>query len=90
MGLVLKDDDWRIPDELWAELEPHLLVPETTHLLGCHRRRVPYRNAVNEILFVLNRFRRVLVRWEKQVDTFLSVLQLVCTVIVWRKLTQLG
>jgi hypothetical protein len=26
MGLVVKDDGWRIPDELWAEMEP-LLPP---------------------------------------------------------------
>jgi transposase len=28
--------DWRIPDELWARIEP-LLPPRKAHPLGCHR-----------------------------------------------------
>ena len=53
MGLVARDDGWRVPDVLWAELE--LLLPrhEAAHPLGCHRRRVPDRSAMNAILFVL-------------------------------------
>lgn len=52
MGLVVKDDGWRIQDELWEQMEP-LLPPRKKHPLGCHRRRVPDRNAMNAILFVL-------------------------------------
>ena len=52
MGLVVKDDGWRIPDELWKQMEP-LLPPGKPHPLGCHNPRVPNRNAMNAILFVL-------------------------------------
>lgn len=52
MGLVFKDDGWRIPDALWAKMEP-LIPPGKPHPLGCHRPRVPNRDAMNAILFVL-------------------------------------
>jgi len=52
MGLVAKDDGWRIPDKLWKRMEPLLPLPKP-HPLGCHRPRVPNRNAMNAILFVL-------------------------------------
>ncbi len=32
MGLVAKDDGWRIPDSLWQEMEP-LLPPRKPHPL---------------------------------------------------------
>src|SRR5207247_4479115 len=32
----------------------------------------------------LNRFRRILVRWEKRADTYLAMLQLACGLITWR------
>ncbi len=38
MGLVVKDDGWRIPDWLWAEIEP-LLPERPAHPLGCHNPR---------------------------------------------------
>jgi transposase len=52
MGLVERDDGWRIPDVLWAQIEP-LLPPRKPHPLGCHNPRVPDRDAMNAILFVL-------------------------------------
>ena len=52
MGLVTRDDGWRIPDELWRQMQP-LLPPPKTHPLGCHNPRVPDRDAMNAILFVL-------------------------------------
>ncbi|MBA3400599.1 MAG: IS5 family transposase [Actinobacteria bacterium] len=52
MGLVLKDDGWRIPDEVWAQMEP-LLPERPAHPLGCHNPRVPDRDAMNAILLVL-------------------------------------
>ena len=52
MGLVAKDDGWRIPDTLWRKMEP-LLPPRKPHPLGCHNPRVPDRSAMNAILFVL-------------------------------------
>src|SRR6266542_3833494 len=52
MGLVVKDDGWRIPDKVWVQMEP--LLPEPpAHPLGCHRPRVPDRDAMNAILLVL-------------------------------------
>jgi len=52
MGLITKDDGWRLPDSLWTRIEP-LLPPRKEHPLGCHNPRVPDRNALNGILFVL-------------------------------------
>jgi transposase len=52
MGMIIKDDGWRVPDELWEQIEP-LLPPPPPHPLGCHRKRVPDRQAMNGILFVL-------------------------------------
>ena len=52
MGLIVKDDGWRIPDALWEKIEP-LLPPRPVHPLGCHNPRVPDRNAMDAILFVL-------------------------------------
>ncbi len=52
MGLATQDDGWRIPDELWEKMEKSL--PERKpHPLGCHNPRVPDRDAMNGILFVL-------------------------------------
>ena len=45
-------DDWRIPDELWARIEP-LLPPRPPHPLGCHNPRVDNRKALDAIFFVL-------------------------------------
>ena len=46
------DDGFRVPDELWARMEP-LLPPRPPHPLGCHRPRVPDRAAMDAIFFVL-------------------------------------
>ena len=52
MGLVVEDDGWHVPDELWAEVQP-LLPPGKPHPLGCHNPRVDDRAALNAILLVL-------------------------------------
>lgn len=52
MGLVSRDDGWRIPDWLWERMAPLLPAPPK-HPLGCHRPRVPDRAAMNAILLVL-------------------------------------
>jgi transposase len=52
MGLIAKDDGWRIPDVLWEKIEP-FLPPPKPHPLGCHKAPVPAREAMNGILFVL-------------------------------------
>ncbi len=46
------DDGWRLPDVLWARMEP-LLPPRPKHPLGCHNPRVPDRAAMDAIFFVL-------------------------------------
>jgi putative transposase len=51
MGLINRDDGWRVPDWLWKRMEP-LLPPPPEHPLGCHRPRVPNRNAMDAILLV--------------------------------------
>ena len=52
MGLVDRDDGWRIPDRTWERMEP-LLPPPPPHPLGCHNPRVPDRDAMDAILLVL-------------------------------------
>jgi putative transposase len=52
MGLVSSDDGWRLPDWLWERIAP-LLPPAPWHPLGCHRPRVPDRDAMDAILLVL-------------------------------------
>ncbi len=51
MGLVDRDDGWRIPDWLWERIAPLLPAPPP-HPLGCHRPRVPDRDAMDAILLV--------------------------------------
>ncbi len=51
-GTPVRDDGWRLPDELWARMAP-LLPPRPEHPLGCHNPRVPDRSAMDAILFVL-------------------------------------
>jgi transposase len=53
VGLIVSDDKWRISDELWEKIEPLIPKPVDTYPLGCHRPRVPDRDAMNAILFVL-------------------------------------
>ena len=53
MGLIVKNDNWRIPDKLWEQMESLLPKPVDNHPLGCHRPRVLDRDAMNAILFVL-------------------------------------
>jgi hypothetical protein len=48
MGLVVKGDGWRIPDRVWARMEPLLPAPPS-HPLGCRRPRVGNRDAMDAI-----------------------------------------
>jgi len=52
VGMLKKDDGWRLPDELWTKLEA-LLPERPEHPLGCHNPRVPDRSAMDAILLVL-------------------------------------
>jgi hypothetical protein len=51
MGSLKKDNDWCLPDEIWAQMEP-LLPPRKPHPLGGHNPRVSDRAAMDAILFV--------------------------------------
>ena len=52
MGLIDRDDGWRMPDWLWEKIEP-LLPPPPLHPLGTHRPRIPNRQVMDAILLVL-------------------------------------
>lgn len=52
MGLVTRDDGWRIPDWLWKRMAPHIPKPVDQHPLGCHRPRGDDRSAMQAILLV--------------------------------------
>jgi len=52
MGLVDRDDGWRMPDWLWERIESLLPAPPP-HPLGTHRRGVPKRRVMDAILLVL-------------------------------------
>jgi putative transposase len=52
MGLVCRDDDWRMPDWLWERIGP-LLPAAPAHPLGTHRRGLPKRQVMDAILLVL-------------------------------------
>src|SRR5918999_1446603 len=52
MGLVVRDDGWRMPDWLWEQIEP-LLPERPAHPLGCHNPRVPDRRVMDAVFFVL-------------------------------------
>lgn len=34
----------------------------------------------------LNRFRRILIRWEKKADTYIAMLHFACAIITWRSI----
>lgn len=53
MGYIVQDDGNRIPDFIWEEMEQIIPKPEDTHPLGCHRRRIENRKAMDGIFFVL-------------------------------------
>lgn len=52
MASTSRKDRWRIPEKLWAKMEA-LLPPRPKHPLGCHNPRVPDRDAMDAIFFVL-------------------------------------
>jgi transposase len=52
MGLIFADDGWRIPDALWEKMRT-LIPPGKPHPNKGHNPRIPDRDAMNGILFVL-------------------------------------
>ena len=53
MAKRVKKNQYRISDELWAKIEPLLPKHSNTHRFGGGRPRVPDRQAMDGILFVL-------------------------------------
>ena len=52
MGLLPRDDGWRLPGWLWKRIE--VLLPERpAHPSACHNLRAPDRQAMKTILLVL-------------------------------------
>jgi putative transposase len=51
-GRRVRDDVWRLLDDLWTRMEPPLPA-RPKHPLGCHNPRVPDRAAMDAIFFVL-------------------------------------
>jgi len=49
----VKTNQYRISDELWSRIEPLLPKHPNTHRFGGGRPRVPDRNALDAILFVM-------------------------------------
>ena len=45
--------DFLMPDALWHEIEPLIPKHNAPHPLGCHRKRIDDRSAMNAIFFVL-------------------------------------
>ena len=52
MGLVVSDDGWRMPDWLWERIVS-VLPAAPAHPLGCHRPRVPDRDAMDAMDAIL-------------------------------------
>jgi len=52
MKVTARAGSWKLTDAMWTKMEP-LLPKRPAHPLGCHRPRVPDRNAMAAILFVL-------------------------------------
>ena len=65
----------------------------TSHILGRGHERIALdlpgyrarRYVVEASHSWMNRFRRLLVRWEKKVSNYVGLLHIACAVIVWRK-----
>ena len=52
MGLIQKDDGWRMPDWLWKRIQKHLPLPKW-HPLGCYRHGNDPRAVMDAILLVM-------------------------------------
>ena len=59
----------RIPDDLWLEIAPILGEEKKPGTMG--RPPVP--------------FRKVLIRWEKKAENYLGLIQLACSIMVYRR-----
>jgi putative transposase len=53
MRYIIKDNKGRIPDFIWEEMKQIIPKPKDNHPLGCHRKRIDDRRAMDGIYFVL-------------------------------------
>ena len=53
MGYITNDDGGRIPDFIWEEMKQIIPKPKDNHPLGCHRKRIDDRKAMDGIFFVM-------------------------------------
>jgi len=53
MGYITKDDGGRIPDFIWEEMKQVIPKPKDNHPLGCHKKRMDDRKAMDGIFYVL-------------------------------------
>ena len=53
MKIIVEDDNWRISDYMWEEIENIIPKPKDNHPLECHKPRIDDRKIMNGILFVL-------------------------------------
>jgi transposase len=53
MGYIEKDDGGRIPDFIWEEMKQIIPKHKDNHPLGCHRKRIDDRKAMDGIFYVM-------------------------------------
>lgn len=63
---------------------------EEAHALKRNTRRKARRWVVERTHSWLNRFRRILIRWEKKAENYLGLLHLACALITFRRAGVLG
>jgi putative transposase len=78
------------PTEQLAEEKGYEVhVPDKANAKKKQKRKGGRRKARRWVVEVthswLNRFRRLLVRWEKRISNYLSMLYFACAIICWRK-----
>jgi len=71
-------------------LRPHVRHRGEESRARRRRRGKPRRWVVERSHSWFNRFRRILVRWEKRASSFMGMLHLVCGLIAWRETGLLG
>ena len=53
MNIFLEDDEFGVSNEIWNKIKKIIPKPKDNHPLGCHKKRIDNRRAINGILFVL-------------------------------------
>ncbi len=74
----------------WA-YTPHIKARgEEAQELRSNRRKRARRWVVERSYSWINRFRRLLIRWEKKADNYQAMLHLACAIITWKAAGVLG